>query len=111
MNQQLQQDLDHLPLLLEKALKESMAYLDHINTYPTSHAVSPSFTPIPLYNEGIGTEAVLQEFLTTYQSIMVATSGPRYLGFVTGGTTPASIVGDWLKTVYDQNAFNASGQG
>jgi glutamate/tyrosine decarboxylase-like PLP-dependent enzyme len=111
MNQQLQQDLDHLPLLLEKALKESIAYLDQIDTHLTSHAVNPSFTPIPLYNEGIGTEAVLQEFLTTYQSIMVATSGPRYLGFVTGGTTPASIVGDWLKTVYDQNAFNASGQG
>jgi glutamate/tyrosine decarboxylase-like PLP-dependent enzyme len=33
----------------------------------------------------------------------VATAGPRYFGFVTGGSLPASVAANWLSGAWDQN--------
>jgi glutamate/tyrosine decarboxylase-like PLP-dependent enzyme len=35
---------------------------------------------------------------------LVATPGPRFFGFVTGGAVPASVAADWLTTAWDQQA-------
>ena len=34
---------------------------------------------------------------------LVATAGPRYFGFVTGGALPVTVAADWLAAAWDQN--------
>lgn len=35
---------------------------------------------------------------------IVATAGPRYFGFVTGGAVPVTVAAEWLGSAWDQNA-------
>lgn len=110
MNNQLQNDLDQLSVLLDNAKLQGLNYLNHLENRPTSthHTVEYKKS---LTGNGIGSMAALQEFNQRFEPLMVASSGPRYWGFVTGGTTPASIVGDWLTSIYDQNSQNTKGHG
>ncbi|HNF95593.1 MAG TPA: pyridoxal-dependent decarboxylase, partial [Anaerolineales bacterium] len=56
---------------------------------------------------GIGAEKTLDLFMERYGNHMPASNGPRFWGLVTGGTTPASLLGDWLTSVYDLNLSHA----
>lgn len=47
---------------------------------------------------------VIEQLWTVAKPGLVATVGPRYFGFVVGGSLPAAVGADWLTTAWDQNA-------
>ena len=50
---------------------------------------------------------VLDDLIMAADGGLVATAGPRFFGFVIGGSSPAATAADMLATGWDQVAFNA----
>lgn len=110
MNSVLQHDLNDLENILEKAKQQGIDFLNNLENVPTSNKNTIDYNR-ELNELGLGSLAALNEFNERLAPLMVASPGPRYWGFVTGGSTPASIVGDWLASVYDQNTQVIKAQG
>jgi glutamate/tyrosine decarboxylase-like PLP-dependent enzyme len=58
----------------------------------------------PLADQGMAPEAVIADLAREAEPGIVASAGPRYFGFVIGGSHPAAVAADWLTTAWDQNA-------
>lgn len=102
MNSLLRQDIDQLPQLLTQAAAVATRHLTHINATAPVRPRPARPTPI-LPAQGVGAAATLRYFVDHLDAYMAASPGPRYWGFVTGGTTPAALIGDWLVSAYDTN--------
>lgn len=121
---QLKADEKCMDTILRQALELATQFLSSINDRPVGvrpklkslstttattaaegGASSPRSPPLPA--QGIGAEAALKLFQQKYSASISGSAGPRYLGFVTGGSTPAAIAGDWLVSAFDQNAANS----
>jgi glutamate/tyrosine decarboxylase-like PLP-dependent enzyme len=61
----------------------------------------------PLPADGEPAAEVIEALARDAAPGLVASPGPRYFGFVTGGALPAALAADWLASAWDQNAFNA----
>lgn len=57
-----------------------------------------------LPEEPVATEEVIDRLVASADPGIVATAGPRYFGFVVGGTLPVALAADWLTSAWDQNA-------
>lgn len=112
MHPRLAADLAELPALLDATRRHATAFLDSLADRPVVPR-RPGPGPAPLPDRGIGLHAALREFADRWQPGLSAGAGPRYLGFVTGGATPAALAGDWLTAALDQNSnssLDATGQ-
>src|SRR6187551_3406129 len=110
MNATLQQDLQDIENILQQVKQHGIDFLNSIDVVPTSTQNTIDTTG-NLNDYGVGSLSALKEFKQRLAPLMVSQAGPRYWGFVTGGATPASIVGDWLTTIYDPNAQATKAQG
>jgi glutamate/tyrosine decarboxylase-like PLP-dependent enzyme len=57
-------------------------------------------------DEGAPLQTVIDELVRVAAPGLMASAGPRYFGFVVGGSTDASMVADLIATGWDQVAFN-----
>ena len=58
----------------------------------------------PLPERGEDANAVIDALVAGVDPGLVASAGPRYFGFVTGGALPAALAADWLVSAWDQSA-------
>jgi glutamate/tyrosine decarboxylase-like PLP-dependent enzyme len=104
MNKILQNDKDSFVSILRETMKVAGKFIStELETLPPGMLVD-ALPMIDLPEKGLGAAEVLKQFDTKYSHLMANSAGPRYFGFVTGGSTPASVAGDWLVSTYDQNA-------
>src|SRR5690606_28392991 len=70
-------------------------------TTPREALVSALGGPLP-EDPGDGVQ-VIDELARAADAGLIATVGPRYFGFVTGGAVPVTVAADWLASAWDQN--------
>lgn len=97
-----QHDYERMGNILGFAQSAALQFLESLATRPAGCTL----TPLPhdvLPEKGVGAMEALTLFRDKYEAQLSGSPGPRYLGFVTGGSTPAALAGDWLTSAYDQN--------
>jgi glutamate/tyrosine decarboxylase-like PLP-dependent enzyme len=98
--------------LLEDAAGRAGRYLECLDTrpvFPRPDALAAlARLDVPLPETGMAPEAVLAELDACASPATVASAGPRYFGFVTGGALPAALAANWLAGAWDQNAFSTT---
>lgn len=105
MHKWLREDQLNWGELLDTAVQAANRFLEDLPTRPA--AISPpsqQYEGLP--EDGLGALAALAQFQTRFGDHLSGSAGPRYFGFVTGGATPAALIGDWLTSVYDQNVVS-----
>jgi len=104
----LNQDNNEIGRILASAVAEARQFLSGLAGRAAGATLPASFVTLDLPQAGIGADAALAMFKERYKAGLSGSAGPRYFGFVTGGVTPAALVGDWLTGVYDQNVLGSN---
>ena len=94
--------------LLTRAHERAMAFLNSLPERPV--AARASFDELVVALGGPLPEAsqdpldIVGDLTARLEPGLTANAGPRYFGFVTGGSYPVAVAADWLVSAWDQNA-------
>jgi glutamate/tyrosine decarboxylase-like PLP-dependent enzyme len=98
--------------LLERTTRLAQAWLDSLPSRrvgPTVDfdALQAAFdAPLPAH--GADPERIVEELAAAAEPGLMVSAGPRFFGFVMGGTLPAGVAADWLVTSWDQIAASTT---
>src|SRR6266404_6560061 len=96
--------------LLENTAQRAISYLEALNA--RSVALSPEAVrklatlDVPLTEDATPPEQVIKVLDEVCSPATMALAGPRFFGFVIGGSLPAALGANWLAGAWDQNAFS-----
>jgi glutamate/tyrosine decarboxylase-like PLP-dependent enzyme len=89
---------------LRRAHELAAAWLEQLPERPVGAAGDPAGLRAALPEHGEEPAAAVEALAAAAEPGLVASAGPRYFGFVTGGALPAALAADWLTSAWDQNA-------
>ena len=97
--------------LLRHTAEQAITYLDGVSDRPVGRPIAAdrlraALGDGPLPERGEDPAAVVDALVAGADPGLVASAGPRYFGFVVGGSLPAALASDWLTSAWDQNAFS-----
>ena len=99
--------MSDLRALLSETLERSDKYLESLETRPVAppaNAVAAlAKLDVPLQDDPIDAKQVIRELDDLVTPATMAMAGPRFFGFVIGGSLPAALAAHWLSTAWDQN--------
>src|SRR5262245_25191218 len=103
--------MDDLSSLLTRAAEHAAQFRASLDTRPVAvpgglDAARAAFG-VPMRDDPTAPAAVIDELVAAAELGLVATAGPRFFGFVIGGSLPAATAADMLAAGWDQCAFNA----
>ena len=96
------------PDILRPAFEHALGFLGGLPDRHVDATASPSelraALDVPLSDGGVPAADVIDELVAAVDPGLVASAGPRFFGFVVGGSQPVALAADVLTSAWDQNA-------
>ena len=94
--------------LLEDAARRAITYLKSLDSRPVradpQAAARLDQLLVAAPRDPTPDREVLAQLDEYFSPATMALAGPRFFGFVIGGSLPATVAANWLATAWDQNS-------